>query len=48
MVYAKRAFGAPEAVLSHLGRSTHRIAVGNERLPGCENDDVNDGAVHTR
>ncbi|MGH8566555.1 MAG: hypothetical protein ACREXU_00695 [Gammaproteobacteria bacterium] len=35
-------------MLRHLGRSTHRIAIGNERLLGCENDEVNDAAVHTK
>lgn len=32
MVYAKRPFGGPEAVLEYLGRYTHRIAISNERL----------------
>ena len=40
VVYAKPPFGGPEAVLSYLGRYTHRIAIGNERLLGCENGQV--------
>ena len=40
MVYAKRPFGGPEAVLRHLRHYTHRIVIGNERLLGCENDEV--------
>jgi Putative transposase len=31
--------GGPEGC-SAFGRYTHRIAVGNERLLGCENDEV--------
>ena len=40
VVYAKRPFGGPEQVLAYLGRYTHRIAIGNERLLGCENGEV--------
>jgi len=32
VVYAKRPFAGPEAVLAYLGRYTHRTAIGNERL----------------
>ena len=32
MVYAKRPFGGPEAVLAYLARYTHRIAISNSRL----------------
>ena len=32
VVYAKRPFAGPEAVLEYLGRYTHRTAIGNERL----------------
>ena len=32
MVYAKKPFGGPEAVLSYLSRYTHRIAISNSRL----------------
>jgi hypothetical protein len=32
IVYAKRPFAGPEAVLEYLGRYTHRTAISNERL----------------
>ena len=32
VVYAKRPFAGPEAVLEYLGRYTHRSAISNERL----------------
>jgi hypothetical protein len=32
VVYAKKPFGGPEAVLSYLSRCTHRIAISNSRL----------------
>lgn len=32
VVYAKRPFGGPEAVLEYLGRYTHKIAISNNRL----------------
>ena len=32
MVYAKRPFGGPEAVLAYLSRYTHRVAIANSRL----------------
>lgn len=32
MVYAKRPFGGPEAVLAYLSRYTHRAAISNSRL----------------
>ena len=32
MVYAKRPFGGPEAVLAYLARYTHRVAISNSRL----------------
>ncbi|MBA2593341.1 MAG: transposase [Gammaproteobacteria bacterium] len=31
-------------MLRHLRRYTHRIAIGNERLLGCENDEVAESA----
>lgn len=40
VVYAKPPFGGPEAVLSYLGRYTHRIAISNERLQDCENGEI--------
>jgi hypothetical protein len=32
VVYAKRPFGGPDAVLAYLSRYTHRIAIANSRL----------------
>ncbi len=32
MVYAKRPFAGPEAVLAYLSRYTHRVAISNQRL----------------
>ncbi len=32
MVYTKRPFGGPDAVLAYLSRYTHRIAIANSRL----------------
>jgi hypothetical protein len=32
VVYAKRPFGGPEAVLAYLARHTHRVAISNSRL----------------
>jgi hypothetical protein len=32
VVYAKRPFGGPQAVLAYLSRYTHRIAIANSRL----------------
>jgi hypothetical protein len=32
VVYAKRPFGGPEAVLAYLSRYTHRVAIANRRL----------------
>jgi hypothetical protein len=32
VVYAKRPFGGPQAVLSYLSRYTHRVAIANSRL----------------
>jgi hypothetical protein len=32
LVYAKRPFGGPEAVLAYLSRYTHRVAISNSRL----------------
>ena len=42
-MYAKRPFAGPEQVLDYLGRYTHRIAIGNQRL--CSLDD---GSVRFR
>ena len=43
VVYAKRPFAGPEQVLDYLGRYTHRIAIGNQRL--CS---LHDGSVRFR
>ncbi|MFY9958994.1 IS91 family transposase [Bradyrhizobium sp.] len=36
LVYAKRPFGGPEAVLAYLSRYTHRVAIANSRLIACD------------
>src|SRR5207248_609195 len=36
VVYSKRPFAGPQAVLSYLGRYTHRIAISNSRLVSLE------------
>ena len=36
VVYAKRPFGGPQAVLAYLSRYTHRIAIANSRLIACD------------
>ena len=43
VVYAKRPFAGPEQVLDYLGRYTHRVAIGNQRLYS-----LHDGAVRFR
>ncbi len=40
VVYAKKPFGGPEAVLKYLGNYTHRIAISNYRLVKLENETV--------
>ncbi len=35
VVYSKRPFGGPEAVLAYLARYTHRVAISNSRLIAC-------------
>jgi hypothetical protein len=40
VVYAKRPFAGPEAVLEYLGRYTHRVAISNERLVSIEANSV--------
>jgi hypothetical protein len=40
VVYAKRPFAGPKAVLNYLGNYTHRIAISNFRILKCENDHV--------
>jgi len=36
VVYAKRPFAGPEAVLAYLARYTHRVAISNSRLLTCD------------
>lgn len=36
VVYAKRPFAGPEAVLTYLSRYTHRVAISNRRLVACD------------
>jgi hypothetical protein len=40
VVYAKRPFAGPEAVLAYLARYTHRVAISNRRLIAIADDHV--------
>ncbi len=40
VVYSKRPFGGPDAVLAYLSRYTHRVAISNSRLLACDGDGV--------
>lgn len=40
VVYAKKPFGGPEAVLAYLSRYTHRVAIANSRLIVCDQNGV--------
>jgi len=40
VVYAKRPFAGPEAVLAYLSRYTHRVAISNRRLIACDGNGV--------
>jgi rubrerythrin len=40
VVYAKRPFAGPEAVLAYLSRYTHRVAISNSRLIACDEHGV--------
>ena len=40
VVYAKRPFAGPEAVLAYLSRYTHRVAISNSRLIACDDREV--------
>jgi len=40
VVYAKRPFAGPQAVLAYLSRYTHRIAIANSRLVSMDNKSV--------
>ena len=40
VVYAKKPFGGPQAVLAYLSRYTHRVAIANSRLVACDDAGV--------
>ena len=40
VVYSKRPFGGPEAVLAYLSRYTHRVAIANSRLIAADEKSV--------
>ena len=40
VVYAKRPFGGPQAVLAYLSRYTHRVAISNRRLIAFDSNGV--------
>ena len=40
VVYSKRPFGGPQAVLAYLSRYTHRVAIANSRLIACDGNGV--------
>jgi len=40
VVYSKRPFGGPEAVLAYLSRYTHRVAIANSRLIAFDQEGV--------
>jgi predicted Zn-ribbon and HTH transcriptional regulator len=40
IVYSKRPFGGPEAVLAYLSRYTHRVAISNSRLIAFDQEGV--------
>src|SRR5712691_5646863 len=40
VVYAKRPFDGPQAVLAYLSRYTHRVAIANSRLIACDRTGV--------
>jgi hypothetical protein len=40
VVYAKRPFGGPQAVLAYLSRYTHRVAISNSRLIAFDDNGV--------
>jgi hypothetical protein len=41
VVFAKRPFGSPRAVIEYLGRYTHKIAISNHRIQSIKNGQVN-------
>jgi Putative transposase/Transposase zinc-binding domain len=40
IVYAKRPFGNPKAVIEYLGRYTHKVAISNHRIKSIDNQTV--------
>jgi hypothetical protein len=40
VVYSKRPFGGPQAVLAYLSRYTHRVAISNSRLVSLDHNSV--------
>ena len=40
IVFAKRPFGSPKAVVEYLGRYTHKIAIGNHRIQSVDDQQV--------
>jgi hypothetical protein len=40
VVYAKKPFGGPQAVLAYLSRYTHRVAIANRRLISADETGV--------
>ncbi len=40
VVYAKRLFAGPQAVLAYLSRYTHRVAIANSRLIALDDKQV--------
>jgi hypothetical protein len=40
VVYSKKPFGGPQAVLAYLSRYTHRVAISNSRLIACHRNSV--------
>ena len=40
VIYAKRPFGGPQAVLAYLSRYTHRVAIANSRLLALDDNSV--------
>lgn len=40
VVYAKRPFGGPKQVIAYLGRYTHKVAIGNQRIKEVTDSEV--------
>jgi hypothetical protein len=40
VVYSQPPFGSARHVIEYLGRYTHRVAIGNQRLLACDNEQV--------